>query len=139
MITLGEFQRLLTRLPYHQWLGLEALSCAEDAITLRARWREEWVADPVGRHTHGGILSSLCDAAGDWALVWRTGRGVPTINMHVDYHRAAKPGDLIAKGRVIKAGRQFSVCEATIHDLDDVLLASGRGTYYTQPIEAKTK
>jgi uncharacterized protein (TIGR00369 family) len=137
MITLDEFQRLLTRLPYHQWLGLEALACSEDAVEIKARWREEWVADPVRRHTHGGILAALIDAAGLWALVGRLERGVPTINMQVDYHAAAMPGDLIARGRVIKAGRTFSVCEASIVDLAGTLIASGRGTYYTRPTEAK--
>lgn len=137
MIALEEFQRLLTRLPYHQWLGLEAISCSEDAVEIRARWREEWVADPVRRHTHGGILASLIDVAGVWALVARMERGVPTINLHVDYHRPAMPGDLIARGRVIKAGRQFSVCETAIYELADTLVASGRGTYYTRPTDAK--
>ena len=137
MITLDEFQGLLARLPYHQWLGLTALSVAEDAVEIRAQWREEWVADPVRRHTHGGILASLIDVAGDWALVARMQRGVPTIGMHVDYLRPAMPGDLIARGRVIKSGRQFSVCEAGVYDLSNTLLASGRGTYYTAPAEPK--
>jgi acyl-coenzyme A thioesterase PaaI-like protein len=30
------------------------------------------------RFTHGGILAALIDLAADWALVWQTGRGVPT-------------------------------------------------------------
>jgi uncharacterized protein (TIGR00369 family) len=51
--------------------------------------------------------------------------------MRVDYHKLAKRGDLIAKGRVIKFGRQISVCEAQIVDEDDVLIASGRGTFLT--------
>jgi uncharacterized protein (TIGR00369 family) len=59
------------------------------------------------------------------------GRPVPTIDMRVDYHRLAKRGDLIAKGRVIKLGKQFSVCEAQIHDEAGALIASGRGAYLT--------
>ena len=137
MISLEDFQALLARLPYHRWLGLEALSVNEDAVEIRAQWREEWMADPVRRHTHGGILTSLVDAGGDWALVARMERGVPTINIHVDYHRPAMPGDLVVRGRVIKHGRQFSVCEAAVYDLANTLLASGRGTYYTGPLEAK--
>lgn len=139
MITLEEFQRLVTRLPYHRWLGVQAVGCTEDAIEVKATWREEWVADPEGRHTHGGIVAALIDLAGDWALVSRVGHGVPTINMHVDYHRPAMPGDLIARGRVIKFGRQFSVCEAEVLDVSGKLLASGRGTYFTRSPEAKAE
>ena len=43
---------------------------------------------------------------------------MPTIDLRVDYHRMAKPGDLIVKGKVIKLGKQFSVCEAYIYDLE---------------------
>jgi uncharacterized protein (TIGR00369 family) len=66
-------------------------------------------------------------------LVSKTGRGVPTIDMRVDYHRAAMPGNLVAKGKVIKFGSQFSVAEAMIYDKDGVLCASGRGVYSTAP------
>jgi uncharacterized protein (TIGR00369 family) len=53
--------------------------------------------------------------------------------MRVDYHRLATRGDLTAKGRVIKLGKQFSVCEAQIYDEAGKLVASGRGTYITAP------
>ena len=49
--------------------------------------------------------------------------------MRVDYHRAAMKGDLICTGKVVKAGKQFSVCEASIHNEEGQLLASGRGVY----------
>ena len=67
------------------------------------------------------------------ALVRRTGRGVPTLDLRVDYHNAAMPGDLTARGKVIKFGGQFSTCEAQVFDAQGKLLASGRGTYYTAP------
>jgi uncharacterized protein (TIGR00369 family) len=53
--------------------------------------------------------------------------------MRVDYHAAATPGDLIARGKVVKAGRQFSTAEAQVFDAQGKLLASGRGTYFTAP------
>ena len=43
------------------------------------------------------------------------------------------PGDLIAKGRIVKAGGQFSVSEAQVFDKDGALVASGRGVYLTAP------
>ena len=60
---------------------------------------------------------------------------MPTIDMRVDYHRMAKKGDLYITGEVVKQGRQFSVCEARIYDESKKLIASGRGTYYTTPME----
>lgn len=134
-VTLEEIQRLILRGPYHQWLGIQVLALGEDAIEMKATWRPDWVANAERKHTHGGILAALIDLAGDWALSSRLGRAVPTIDMRVDYHRAAMPGDLVAKGRVVKFGSQFSVCEAQIFDQEGQLVASGRGTYFTAPLK----
>lgn len=132
-ITLEQVQALIIRAPFHQWLGLTVIAVGDDSIEIKAKWREEWVVSVERRYTHGGILAALVDLAADFALVKQTGRGVPTIDMRIDYHRAAMPGDLIARGKVIRAGSQFSTAEAEIFDLDGKLLASGRGTYFTAP------
>lgn len=132
-MTLEEVQKTITRGPYHQWLGLEIIAFDEDSVEIKARWREEWVVHPERRYTHGGVLAALVDLAADWAMVTRTGRGVPTIDLRVDYHAAALPGDLIAKGRIVRWGNQVSTAEAHIYDQQGKLLASGRGTYLTAP------
>jgi uncharacterized protein (TIGR00369 family) len=133
LLTPEKVQELITRAPYHKWLGLEVLAVQADGIELKATWREEWVVNPERRYTHGGVLAALIDLAADWALVSRTGRGVPTIDLRVDYHSAAMPGDLTARGKVIKWGSQFSTAEAQVFDREGKLLASGRGTYFTAP------
>ena len=129
--TPADIQARLLRGPYHQWLGIEVLSVAEGEIELSAKWREEWVVNADKGYTHGGILAALVDLTADWALVSKTGRGVPTIDLRVDYHRAAMPGNLRARGKVIKFGSQVSVAEAEVFDADGKLLASGRGVYST--------
>jgi uncharacterized protein (TIGR00369 family) len=126
-------QQLITRGPFHQWLGLRVLKVEADLIEVKATWREEWIVNPDKRYTHGGILAALVDLAADWALFSRTGRGVPTLDMRIDYHRAAMPGDLTARGRVVKWGSRFSVAEGQVMDQDGALLASGRGLYLTAP------
>ncbi len=132
-LTAERVQTMIGRGPFHQWLGLQVLSVGDGEIEIKATWRPEWVVNPEGRYTHGGILAALIDLTADWALVSTTGRGVPTIDMRVDYHRAAMPGDLTAKGTVVKAGRQFAVSEARVFDAEGRLLASGRGVYSTAP------
>ncbi len=134
-LTIEQVQALITRGPYHQWLGLKVTALGEDSIELKATWREEWVVNPERRYTHGGIVAALVDLAADWAMVKRLGRPFPTVDLRVDYHRAAMPGDLTARGTVLRAGRQVSTCEAHIFDADGKLVASGRGTYLTAPPE----
>jgi uncharacterized protein (TIGR00369 family) len=132
-LTPEQVQQLIARGPYHQWLGLKVVALHDDGIELVATWREEWVVNPDRRYTHGGVVATLIDLAADWALVKHTGRGVPTIDLRVDYHSPAMPGDLTARGTVIKFGRQFSTAEARVFDREGKLLASGRGTYFTAP------
>ena len=132
-LTAQQIEDKLKRGPFHQWLGLQVLSVGEGTIEIQATWREEWVVNPDRGYTHGGILAALVDLTADWALVSKTGRGVPTVDLRVDYHRAAMPGNLIAKGKVIKFGSQLSVAEAQVFDKDGTLCASGRGVYSTAP------
>lgn len=135
-LTFEQIEALVTRAPYHKWLGLKVVAVGDDEIELKATWREEWVVNLERRFTHGGILAALVDLGADWAMVKKLGRGVPTIDMRVDYHATALPGDLTIKGKVVRMGSQFSVSEARIFDQQGKLLASGRGTYYTAPPKA---
>ena len=109
------------------------VAVGEGTIELTANWREEWVVNPDRGYTHGGILAALVDLTADWAMVSKTGRGVPTIDLRVDYHRAAMPGVLTIRGEIVNFGKQFSVAEARVFDKEGRLLASGRGTYLTAP------
>jgi uncharacterized protein (TIGR00369 family) len=136
MIDRDAVSALVTRAPYHQWLGLEVVAVHEDGIELKAKWREEWVVNTERRYTHGGILAALVDATADWAMVAKTGRGVPTIDLRIDYHAVAMPGDLACKGRIVRFGSQISTAEAYIYDEAGKLLASGRGSYLTAPPKA---
>lgn len=130
-MTRDEAQAMVNKSPYLRWLGIQVVSVADDAVEVKATWREEWVASPEVRQTQGGILGALIDFTADFALINRAGKLVPTIDMRIDYHRMAKEGDLTVKGKVVKYGRTFSVCEATIYDSAGEMVASGRATYYT--------
>ncbi len=132
-LTPEDVQALITRAAFHRWLGLTVTAVHDDGIELTAKWREEWVVNTERGYTHGGVLAALIDLAADWAMVKQTGRGVPTIDLRVDYHRPALRGDLVARGKVIRSGSQFATAEAQIFDAEGKLLASGRGTYFTAP------
>lgn len=137
-MTLERVQQLITRGPYHQWLGLTVTALREDGIELKATWREEWIVNPDRRYTHGGILAALVDLTADWAMVTQAGRGVPTVDLRVDYHKAAMPGDLTSRGRIVQWGRQISTAEAMVFNAAGDLVASGRGTYLTAPPAPKS-
>jgi uncharacterized protein (TIGR00369 family) len=128
-MTKEQVEAALLRGPFHQWLGLKVEEVGEGTIRIKATWRPEWVVNAERGYVHGGILATLVDLTADWALVSKTGRGVPTVDLRVDYHRAAMKGDLTCVGKVIRFGSQVSVSEAQILDDTGKLLASGRGVY----------
>jgi len=130
-MTIERVQTMITRAPYHQWLGLKVNAIHDDGIELTATWREEWVVNPERRYTHGGVIAALIDLAADWAMIKTLGRPVPTIDLRVDFHSPAMPGDLTCRGKVVKVGSQFSSSESFVFDTSGKLLASGRGTYFT--------
>src|SRR5262249_62055461 len=88
-ITLERVQALVTRAPYHRWLGLKVVALHDDGIELKATWREEWVVNPDRRYTHGGGLAPLIDLGGGWGKVQKNRRRGPPHHPHRDYHAAA--------------------------------------------------
>jgi uncharacterized protein (TIGR00369 family) len=132
-ITVERVQTMITRAPYHQWLGLKVTAVHDDGIELTATWREEWLVNPERRYTHGGVLAALIDLAADWAMIKKLGRPVPTIDLRVDFHSPAMPGDLTCRGKIVKVGSQFSSSESFVFDTSGKLVASGRGTYFSAP------
>ena len=130
-MTLEKLQQLITRGPFNRWLSFTVLKMDAEGIEVKAAWREEWVVNPDRRYTHGGILAAIVDVAADYAIAAQFGRPVPTIDIRVDYHKAAMPGDLIARARVVRMGSQYSTAETYVYDSEGALVASGRGTYFT--------
>lgn len=117
--------------PFHRWLGARLKSLTAEGVEILLPWREEFVSEPMIRYTHGGILAALIDIAGDYAVAARLGRGVPTVDMRVDYHRAALPGPLLARAEVVRIGGTLATADARIFDDKGKLVASGRGVYLT--------
>ena len=125
----ARLQELLDIAPFHQWLGLKIQSCSEDGLELTMPWRAEIISNPVLGAAHGGVLAALIDLTGLYTLLMLGTRAKATADLRVDYPRPATAGPLIARGQVVKTGRQISVAEARICGPDDKLLASGKGAY----------
>lgn len=133
--TAEELQVRLVANHFNEWMGLKIINLDEEKIEITMRWREEMISNPKARVTHGGILGALVDVAADFMIAAKLGAPAPTVDMRVDYHRAASPGDLRAVGRIIRVGGTFSTAEAEVFDGDERLVASGRGLYYTAPLK----
>ena len=117
---------------FHRWLGVRLKALDAEGVEIELPWREEFSSDPDIHYAHGGVLASLIDLAADYAVAARLGRGVPTIDLHVDYHRPAFPGPLIARASLVKLGGTIGVAEARVCDEKGALVASGRALFLTR-------
>ncbi len=134
-ISQATLERLLADSPFQKLLGLhlEAFDVATQSVTIRSIFGPHVERATGTGQYHGGVIASLIDIAGDFALIAVLGHGVPTINFRVDYLRPAAHSDLLAQARVRRAGRTIGVVDIDVTGVDGRLIALGRGCYSTQP------
>jgi len=122
------------RSPFHEFLPmeLESFDRAAGEVRFRVPFRTGFKRTPQGEGIHGGVLASIVDIAGDFALAVAMNRmGFPTIDLRVDYLRMAPDGDLAVVARSVKAGRTIGVADVEITDAAGRLCVVGRATYAT--------
>ena len=136
MLDPGLEQRIRSRLensPFPVWMGfkLTALGDGSSEITMQV---EDHHRNPGGI-AHGGIIASLLDSAVGLALRTRLGMTTQhvTVNLSIDYLRAAVGGTLIARGRAVKDGKRITFGEATLHDENGREVARATATFLVLP------
>jgi uncharacterized protein (TIGR00369 family) len=128
-----EIQKMLDVSPFNVFLGLTVLNAdpAKQEVTMRSAMRPEFERRPGSKQWHGGVIASVIDTAGDFAVGMMVGRGLPTVNFRVDYLKPAVDTALVAVSRVRRAGKSVGVADVDVFDEKGSLLAIGRGTYST--------
>jgi uncharacterized protein (TIGR00369 family) len=135
--SIEKLQALAERCPFNHWLGIRIVEIGDGTIEVTVPWRPEIVGIPDPPTVHGGILATILDFAASNAIATRLGQAVPTVDLRIDYHRVAKPGELRGKARVIQLGRTLGTVDASAYDCEGTLIASGRGTFFCAKIAAK--
>lgn len=131
---LNEFLR---RSPLHQWLrcSIIARDAAAGSVELRLPDRPELHRTTDGAVAHGGVVAAFADVAAHAALHVQTGYGIPTIDMRIDYLRAATL-PLTARAVVRRNGRTIGCADVEIMDRDGTLAALARAVFYTRDAPA---
>jgi uncharacterized protein (TIGR00369 family) len=133
--TRSALQERIDASPFNSWLGLRIDQILPDRVEFIVPWRQEFVGTPHLNRAHGGVLAALADAAAGYTLMAQTGVSLSTVDLRVDFHQAASPGELRIKGTVVHQGRKISCADVQILDGTGRLVASGRGTFYTPIVE----
>lgn len=88
-------------------------------------------ANPVGQ-VHGGFLGIIVDDVCGMAFssLLSEFRLFPTASMQIEFHRPILVGETVeCRGAVVRAGRRFVVCDATVVGSEGKLRARGTATF----------
>lgn len=90
--------------------------------------------NPMGG-VHGGLAAILVDTAAGAAIqsAQEKGRGGAAVTLSVDYFRpiTRDTGELIAEGRLVRAGSRIGLADADVKDAKGTVYARGSATYLT--------
>jgi uncharacterized protein (TIGR00369 family) len=134
-ITVEEFNALVNaELPFAAELGLMAESITDGEARVRLPFRQVMIRP--GGTIAGPIMMGLVDATMFAALLGRIGHVemAVTTSLNINFLRRPPQADLVAEGRVIKAGKRLGVMEVTVYtDGDEDPVAHATGTYSIPP------
>jgi uncharacterized protein (TIGR00369 family) len=100
-------------IPFNRFLGVRVAGYGPDWGRLELPFREEFIGDPMRPALHGGLVSTLLDTCGGFAI-WcraRTELRISTIDLRIDYLRPGLSELLIAETRVVRVGNRVGVTD----------------------------
>ena len=108
---------------------LTSVGAGEATIELKV---DERLANPMGT-LHGGVLGDIADAAMGmaWASTLGEGETFTTLELKINFLKPVWSGTLLARGRVVKAGRTIGLVECDVLDAQDRLVARASSTCMT--------
>ena len=97
--------------PHARYLGMKVVETGPGFAVLMLPYRAELIGDPVRKVVFGGAITTLLDQASGLAVACALDvlRAIATVDLRVDYLRAATPGlDLYARVECYKVTRNIA-------------------------------
>ncbi len=122
-----------TGFPFHKYLGVKVDCIEQESVRLRIPFKEELIGHAESMMIHGGVISTLADICGGFAVWVRCEPTdfVATITLSVDYLRPAPACDLYAEARIRLLRNKVGNAHVVIWSdgAPDFHVAEGRGVY----------
>jgi uncharacterized protein (TIGR00369 family) len=134
-------RQFIEAIPHSRALGMQ-LDALEDGIAeISMPYDLRLVGDPRTGVIHGGAVSALMDTCCGAAVMSHPDApaGTATIDLRIDYMRAAEPGArIIARAACYHVTRTVAFVRATAHDGDaDHPVASATGSFTIERTEGR--
>ncbi len=97
--------------PHNHALGVQVLEAARGRVLSKVAWAPHLVGNPETDALHGGVITSLLDAAGGAAVfLWfRETPSIATLDLRVDHLRpSASREDLFARAECYRVTRNVA-------------------------------
>ncbi|WBU58962.1 PaaI family thioesterase [Paracoccus albus] len=126
-------QQFIEALPHARALGMRMVHLGDAQAEIVMDWNADFVGDPHSGIIHGGVISALMDTCSGAAVLAHGSapRSTATIDLRIDYMRAAKPGQRItAKAHCYHITRSVAFVRAQAMDEDhDNPVATATGAF----------
>ncbi len=116
--------------PAMQTLGGRVLHFDDEEKTVLVRFSAGAALCNADNGIQGGFICGMLDAAMAHAVFCMLGEHaiVATLEIKVSYLEVCRPGELFARGTVLRYGKTVTFLEAELRDADDRLLATASST-----------
>ncbi len=124
-------QNFINALPFAKALEMRLDSIGEGRAEISMPWDARFVGDPATGVIHGGAVSALMDTCGGAAVLSYPGATTTaTIDLRIDYMRAATPGArIVARAECYHVTRNVAFVRATAHDRGETPVATATGAF----------
>ncbi|WP_281858771.1 PaaI family thioesterase [Litoreibacter halocynthiae] len=128
-------RQFIEAIPHSRALGMSLEEIGDGIAIISMPYDERFVGNPATGVIHGGAVSALMDTCGGAAVMSHGDApvGTATIDLRIDYMRAATPGQRIrARAECYHVTRSVAFVRATALDDDDdnpVAAATGAFTF----------
>lgn len=126
-------RQFIEAIPHSKALGMRLADMGEGSATIDMPYDQKLVGDPETGVIHGGAVSALMDTCCGAAVMCHpdNGGGTATIDLRIDYMRAATPGQRIRAHAVCyHVTRTVAFVRATAVDEDaDNPVAAATGAF----------
>ena len=120
-------------IPFNKFLGIRVAEAGDGFVRLELPFRPEFIGDSFRPALHGGVISTLIDTAGGFAVWTRVSPEdrVSTIDLRVDYLSPGAAEALFAEATVVRVGNRVGVTDIRCFQASapTKIVATGKAVY----------